>query len=232
MPIGINQGNATRYFRELNQTPKIVMKTLYAFIVNAIVFVPFYVQAQGTTYFSGMGIASQGNYSIGSNSWGAAWFQTGNSPGGYSLNSISLLMGNSVGSPSGFSVRLWNFQTQQPVLTLTGSNPTTSGIYTFTAPSFAMGLSQVYWFVVTSQTSIATGAYNWLYSNQLALGNAWQGGGYNVSSDGVNWTRDGGREFQFAVNATAVPEPTALALLGLSAGLVVLAHKKRRPIQR
>lgn len=213
------------------QTCKIDMKKLCAFIFNAVVLVPFYMQAQGTTYFSSMGTPSQGTYSIGSNSWGSAWFQTGNSPGGYSLNSISLLMGNSVGSASGFSVRLWNFQTQQPVLTLTGTNPTTAGIYTYTAPSFVMGSSQVYWFVVTSQTSVGTGSYNWLFSNQHALGNAWEGAGYNVSTDGVNWIRDAGREFQFAVNATAVPEPTTLTLLGLSSGLLVLAHKKRRTNQ-
>lgn len=207
------------------------MKNLVYSTAIAVLSIPMFLHAQGTTYFSSMGTPSQGSLLVGSNSWGAAWFQTGNFSGGYSLNSIQLLMGNPVGSPSDFSVRLWDFQTQQPILTLTGASPTTAGVHTYNASSFLMSPSQVYWFVVTSQTSVGTGAFNWSYSSQHALGNPWLGGGYNVSSDGLNWTRDGGREFQFAVNATQVSEPSSLSLW-LSGGILA-AHwfTQRRKIQ-
>ncbi len=207
------------------------MKNLVCGAAIAVFSIPLFLHAQGTIYFSSMGTPSQGSLLVGSNSWGAAWFQTGNSAGGYSLNSIQLLMGNSVGSPSGFSVMLWDFQTDQPILTLTGPNPTAAGVYSYTTSSFLMPPSQVYWLVVTSQTSVGAGAFNWSYSSLHALGNPWSGGGYNVSSDGLNWIRDPDREFQFSVYASQIPEPSSLALC-LTAGIIA-AHRfiRRRKIQ-
>ncbi len=203
------------------------MKNLVCGAAIAVLSIPMFLHAQGTIYFSSMGTPSQGSRLVGSNSWGAAAFQTGNFSGGYSLNSIQLLMGNSVGSPGGFSVRLWDFQTDQPILTLTGPNPTTAGVHTYNASAFLMAPSQVYWFVVTSQTSVGTGAFDWSYSNQHALGDPWSGGGYNVSSDGLNWTRQAVREFQFAVYASQIPEPSALALC-LTGGIIAASRFVQR----
>ena len=197
------------------------MKTQLNFIALAILTLPLCVTAQGTTYFSNGGVSSDGHVNVGSDSWGAAWFQTGSAASGYTLESIQLFMGDTAGSPSGFSAMLWNFQTGQPILTLTGPNPTTAGIYTFSASSFVMPPNKVYWFVATSQTPTAGGGFTWAYTSQNVLGNPWLGGGYQVSIDGLNWTRESGREFQFAVNAQLIPEPSSHTLVAL--GSIVVA---------
>ncbi len=204
------------------------MKNLVCRAAITVLSIPLFLHAQGTFYFSSLGTPPQSGLLVGSNSWGAAWFQTGSFSGGYSLDSIQLLTGSSVGSPGGFSVRLWDFQTDQPILTLTGPNPTAAGVYTYNASAFLMLPSQVYWFVVTSETPTGTGAFDWSYSNQHALGNPWRGGGYNVSSDGLHWTRDPDREFQFAVFATQIPEPPTLAFC-LIAGIFAASRFTLRP---
>jgi hypothetical protein len=99
-------------------------------------------QAQGTmTYLSNVDQASAGSLAVGSDSWLAAAFQTGTNASGYTLDSIELGMANASGSPSDFTVMLYNFRAGilmkvGSLGTLDGSlNPTTAGIYTYTPDS-------------------------------------------------------------------------------------------------
>ena len=102
------------------------------------------LQAQSTTYVSNLGSPTAGNLPVASDAWLSTWFQTGPSPSGYSLNSIELSLGSATGNASGFSVMLWDFQQQQSIVDLTGSTPTTNGLYTYSAANFLLQPSSVY----------------------------------------------------------------------------------------
>ena len=206
------------------------MKKLVHCLTPALLAVPLFLHAQSTTYFSNVGLSSSLQRSIASDSWAAGYFTTGSAEAGYSLQSIQLLMLNSSRSPTGLSVSLWDFQTDQPILALSGPDPTSAGLYTYTASDFVMPPKHQYWFVVTSQTPAATGAFHWSYTaNQVPIyPPKWQGGGYYVSSDGLNWTRTpAAPDFQFSVNATLIPEPSVRWLLGLGALIAAVPWCKR-----
>ena len=136
------------------------MKKLVYCLTPALLAVPLFLHAQSTTYFSNVGFSSSFQHSIASDSWAASYFTTGSAAAGYSLQSIQLLLGSSSGSPTGLSVRLWDFLKDQPILTLSGPDPTSAGFYTYTASDFVMPPGHVYWFVVTSQTPAAAGAFH------------------------------------------------------------------------
>lgn len=69
---------------------------------------PHAAQAQGTTpYLSSLSQSYTGNEAVGSDSWLAVPFVTGNSPGGYNLDSVQLGMADASGNPSGFAVMLY-----------------------------------------------------------------------------------------------------------------------------
>jgi hypothetical protein len=209
------------------------MKRLVSCIAAALLAMPLFLHAQGTTYFSTVGVSSAGHRSIASDSWVGAFFITGPASAGYSLQSIQLLMGSSSGSPAGLSVRLWDFQADRPIFTLSGPDPTSAGLYTYTASDFIMPPGHVYWFVVRSETPAAAGTFTWLYTYQSDPYSGfpylhWSGGGYQTSSDGLNWTRTPAVNMQFAVNAImVVPEPSAQSLLELGALLAAAPWLKR-----
>ena len=205
------------------------------------------VQAQGTmTYLSNLDQASVGSLAVGSNSWWAAPFETGSNPSGYVLNSVLLGMADASGTPSGFTVFLFsaasgtgpwwlpNFN----LGTFSGSlDPTTAGIYTFTAISnFMLSPFRTYFIVVTAGTSVANGEYNWSYTgatNYSSIEN-WSSSveqtGASTSSDGSPphpiWGIVPGDYAQLAINATAIPEPGVLGLFGLG-GLAFLWHRRK-----
>jgi len=59
--------------------------------------------AQGSmTYVSSLSGPSGGSVAVASDSWFAQGFTTGANAPGYSLESVSLLMANAMGNPSGF----------------------------------------------------------------------------------------------------------------------------------
>jgi hypothetical protein len=65
-------------------------------------------EAQGTTYLSNLGGTSSGSTAVGSDSWLAVSFHTGNNPGGYFLDSFQLGINDETGTPSGFTVMLYS----------------------------------------------------------------------------------------------------------------------------
>jgi len=192
------------------------------------------IHAQGSIYLSNINnYPAAGSVAVGSDAWIASWFKAGSSPDGYELNSIQLSMSNPSGTPKDILVMLWDFQSRQSIATLAGPDPASAGVFTYTATDVLLEPNNVYWFVVTSPTSVASGAFHWDYYH-LGKGvtgpEGWYlGGGNQVSSDGVAWSRDTVGTMHFAIDATAVPEPSTLALFGMgTACLIAILFPQRR----
>ncbi len=191
-------------------------------------------RGQGTTFLSNLDQTPSGSLSAGSDSWLAAVFYTGANSGGYSLNSIQLGMADSSGNPSGFEVMIYSATGPGDVTpannlaTLAGqSNPATAGVYAYTpSSSLTLSASTAYFIVLTDESAVASGAYEWNYAGTYSYNptGGWQAPiGFGAidnyqSSDGLHWSLLGGAP-QFAINATAAPEPGTLGLLALG-GLV------------
>jgi hypothetical protein len=184
--------------------------------------------AQGTLYFSNISQPTSGVIATGSDTWLAQPFITGNSPGGYFLNSVQLSMGAAAGNPSGFTVSIYGYSGRFPSVSLgslTGPNPSTAGVQTFSASGITLSSATPYWIVMTSSTPVGNGAYNWNFASNtnsfstdnwsMRLGASYY---FAYSSDGINWLNNNNNPFQFAINATAVPEPatTSLIIIGLA----------------
>jgi len=203
-----------------------------AIVLAAELFVPSFVQAQGTLYVSNLGQTPAGSAAIGSDAWIAQEIFTGTDSSGYSLNSVQLLMDAASGSPSGFNVSIYSFNNSnfRPGISLgslSGSDPSAGGIFTYTTSGITLLPSTIYYIVLTGATSVAQGAYNWDASSFAEGNNQWQIDDLSLSSpDGSSWTFDArGEAFQLAVYATEVPEPATLALAGL--GLACLNFWRR-----
>jgi hypothetical protein len=153
------------------------------------------------------------------------------------LNSIQLAMTDASGNPSGFTAMLYGNgnipaggSLGSSLGTLVGSlNPVTGGIFTYTpASNLTLLPNKGYSIVLTAGTAIANGAYEWSYAGTYScnFSGGWGGGGRFTSSNGSSWSYDLGAFPQFALNATAVPEPGVLGLFGLG-GLVFLWHHRK-----
>ena len=210
-------------------------------IINVIIVLllgvlsPQLLRAQGTiTYLSNLGQSSTGSNPVGSNSWIASIFNTGNNPGGYILNSIQLGMTDASGNPSGFTAMIYSaviftgFNPGSNLDTLTGSaNPSTSGIYTYTdASNLILSPSTDYFIVLTAGTTVANGAYDWSLTipNAYSPSDGWGAGGVWKSSNGSSWLFNSGAP-QFAINATAIPEPSAISLILLGSGVLIYVRR-------
>jgi hypothetical protein len=189
------------------------------------------VLGQGSvTFLSNVDQNSAGGSAVGSDSWLAAGFVTGNNAGGYVLNSVELGMTDASGNPSDLTVMIYsraNFLGISPganLGTLDGAaSPATAGNYNYT-PSSTIALSPGtdYFIVLTSMAAVADGAYNWSYAgaNNYNPAGGWVsfGGGW-TSGNGSSWNAATSVLSQFAIDATAAPEPGAVGLLALG-GLV------------
>ena len=199
------------------------------------------LKAQGTIYLSNLGQSSVGSLAVGSNSWVAAGFYTGTNPGGYVLNSVQLAMTDASGSPSGFAAMIYYPLVGGPpsgpgrsLATLNGSlDPVAAGTYTYAAPSnLTLPPSTEYFIVLTAGTAVANGAYEWSLSgtNSYNPGEGWSNlGGVWTSSNGSFLSWDSNPSFpQFAIDASPVPEPSALGLLAF--GGFLLLHRRQAKV--
>ena len=208
-------------------------KTILVFASAAGLLLPEQMPAQGTIYLSNLAQPSGGSVAVASDSWLAQRFLTGTNLDGYALNSIQLLMNQASGSPSGFTVSLSTFNSGVPgssLDSLSGLAPSTAGIFTYTASSVSLLPSTLYFIVVTATTPIAEGSYYWSKANASSFSSSdgWSlADFYSSSTDGSNWQLHRLFPLQFAVDATAVPEPGRYALAGL--GLVWLSFWRRQP---
>jgi hypothetical protein len=189
------------------------------------------VEAQGTVFVSNLGSTNPIFVGLGPNYWMAQPFVTGPTNTEYVLNSIQLLM-LVTGSSSGtnLQVSLYNNNGGVPgtsLALLNGSDPTSSGVCTYTASGVTMAPSTTYWILVSSglmqfgfpvflagasQTTNYVSNADWslsapMYSTDLTT---WQLAPYNAG--------------QIAIRAT-VPEPSVCMLIGL--GLAWLLFLRR-----
>ena len=217
------------------------MKTIKNFLHTLLIVAATNLHGQGTTYLSNLGQTSTGSIAVGSDSWRAESFITGTNAGGYTLDSIQLGMIDASGSPSGFTLMVYSsiltteYFPDSNLETLNGSlNPATAGVYTFTPTTILNLLPQTTYFIVlTSGTLVADGAFGW----SLATGNYGASGGWHApagfagadtykSIDGSSWTRTLVNP-QFAISATAVPEPASLGLFALGGWAIFRLRRKR-----
>jgi hypothetical protein len=212
-------------------------------IVFAIaVLAPQITQAQGTvTYLSNLGQTSDGSNPVGSDSWLAAIFATGNNSSGYMLNSVQLGITDASGNPSGFTVMIYaqNYSNLggafpgSSIGTLNGSlNPVTAGTYTYTDDSdIILSPSTYYFLVVTAGTAVANSAYEWSFANTASYNptDNWLGAVTLSSSNGLSWIRLGSNpdyDFsEYAITATAIPEPSSSLLLLLGSGVFIYVRR-------
>lgn len=208
---------------------------------------PQITQAQGTAYISNLGQPSASSAPVGSDSWLAMSFATGINAGGYQLNSIQLGMTNATGNPSGFTVMLYSAIVSgeaspgSSLGTLNGSlNPVTGGIFTYSpASNLTLSPNTPYFIVLTAGTTVANGAYEWsntsFFPSTYNLRGGWQAplGTIRVdnyqSSNGSSWGVFSSYP-EFAVNATAVPEPGLCGLLGLGGLCFFWFHYSKRSL--
>lgn len=207
------------------------MRKIILVIVPAIglLLLPM-AQAQGSIYVSNLGQTPTGSMGVGSDSWIAQLFFTGTNSSGYVLNSVQLLMNASSGSPSGFNISIYSSLNPTNNLgNLSGPDPSAGGVFTYMASGLTLSSSTDYYVVVTAETTVAQGAYDWSAANNITVGNnGWFIGGiYDISTDGLNWDYSRKRGFQLAIDATPIPEPATYALAVL--GLAALSFWRRKP---
>jgi hypothetical protein len=213
----------------------IQVKKAILFLVAMIgLFLPHLSPAQGTVYVSNLGNAPIANTTVGSDSWRAASFRTGTNSTGYILNSIQLLMASASESPSGIGVMLYSANGGVPgnnLGNLLGPDPVIAGVYTYTASSLTLSADTSYYVVLSSATAVADGSFRWCIadlSSTFSVSGGWRAtGGFFSSTDSSTWTPYRPNPFQFAVEATAVPEPSVSATMALGlASLSLLRCRK------
>jgi hypothetical protein len=224
------------------QTRGTAVKTNLIFkpcLVLTVLLLSLSAPAQGTLYLSNLAESSIASGAVGSDSWLAEGFITGTNANGYVLNSVQLLMGESSLSPEGFAVSIYNsfYGSQFPYFatpgnslgSLSGPDPSAGGLFTYTAASGLTFLPRTFYFVVvTADTPVATGSYDWSATqntlvespDQWALDDV-----YFSSTDGANWVTARNYLFQLGTYATAVPEPSSVALLLLGGGTFALFRR-------
>lgn len=210
------------------------MRTLIAAIVVGIYLLPpVVVQIHGTLYVSNLGQPSTGSAPVASDQWIADVFRTGLNPGGYELNSIQMLMNAASNTPSGFTVSIFDDSgpSGKPGISLGSlagpADPSASGIYDYTASGLTLRPATRYMVTVSSATPLASGSYNWSLpdSGRTVDGDWVIAGAYSSLDNGLSWgsTR---WTLQYAIYATAVPEPSALLLAGFGVLCLHLLYRK------
>jgi len=197
-------------------------------------------QAQSSTrYLSSLSQTYTGVEAVGSDSWLAERFSTGSNPGGYTLDSIQLGMGDASGNPAGFAVMVYtNSGSAQGVFpggslgSLAGvASPSTAGVYSYTPPgNLTLSPGTYYFVVLTAGTAIADGAYNWglsAYPPSSSEGWAERNGAFRSSNGISGWSSVVPYQGigQLAIYATPIPEPGVLGLVVLG-GLLLVRHRR------
>lgn len=202
--------------------------------------IPQAIRAQGISYISNLNQPSNDSLVVGSNSWVAADFKTGNNATGYYFDSVQLAMAGISEDPSGFIAMLYSQATifgglipGNSLGTLDGSdNPSTDGVYTYTSASGLMLLPNTYYFIIlTAETSVDTGAYEWSYTGASSYSSldGWSASpAYYYSVNGSSWNASAGIYPQFAITATPIPEPLPSWLFLLGSGFFFYVRRIHR----
>ena len=108
---------------------------------------------------------------------------------------------------------------------LTGSdNPSTQGIYTYTATDLTLDPSTFYFIVLTAETATANLGNGFGESGYHPMDGWNTAFNYYSNNEGVSWAGAGGGP-EYAIIATPIPEPSAEMLLGLS-GIFLLGFRR------
>ena len=213
-------------------------KIFFIVVLASQALVAHVAPAQGTIYLSNLGETPVGSGAVGSDSWLAQPFVTGTNSTGYVLNSVQLLMNAATGSPSGFTASIYSFSGNGPGInlgSLSGSNPSAGGLFSFISSGVTLSRSTYYFVVVTATSPVAQGAYQWSAADSfgrffVAPGDPWMiPDSFLTSADGSNWTAIPRMDiFQFAIdaNANAVPEPGVSGFL-LAGSLCFLWFRRK-----
>lgn len=217
------------------------MKKMFkiAIVLAALEFVTLPLAiAQGTlTYMSSLNKPSGGSLPVAANAWWAQGFGIGPNSPRYTLGSIQLSMANGSGLPSGFAVSLYSADDAfafpaDKLWTLSGAaDPILAGVYNYSSSDVVLSPSTGYFIVVTASQPLVSGSYQWSFlANGFTVdaSEGWGLGHFVSSADGSTWGRNGtAGPFQFAINATAIPEPSPVVLC-LCGGALWLAARGRR----
>ena len=194
-------------------------------IVSVIALLrPQMARTQGILYVSNLGQTPTGSAAIGSNIWVAQTIVTGNSSGGYVLNSVQLRTDVAAGTPGGFVVSLYSKTgdphslhipgdaPQSSIGSLGGPDPAAGGIFTYSASGIMLSPSTFYFVVVTAATPTSEGVYYWSGEGNLTQSNGFTiDDSYFSSTNGSSWTSHLRKiVFQLGIYATAVPPPNLI----------------------
>ena len=145
-------------------------------------------------------------------------------------------MSSPVGNPGGLLVSLRNGGTAPGtnIFDLTGVNPTTDGIYGYSTPSLYLAPLTIYWVVLTAESPSSGGYHRWNIPQALSgpaydTLDGWQANGYLGSVNGLNWFGERPSPFQYAVVATAVPEPATGVMLIVAVLAILIARSLAKP---
>ena len=171
----------------------------------------------------------------GSQGKAAAQFTTGASAGGYELSSITFKTDQIdpvYGSPGNLTVAIYDDSSGKPgssEITLSGSNPTGAGEYTYTcSSSCTLAGSAKYHLVLEAPNATGTNNnYGWESSASgsevtVPSGNGWSiGKSFSHSSN--TWS-DYGNNLKFKVTATVIPSLTVSGVSATGATLTIDGH--------
>jgi PEP-CTERM motif len=190
--------------------------------------------AQGAaTYLDNTGQPVSGTRGFDLTATGAQ-FVTGTNAGGYVLNSLQLLFAEAVGSPEARYLRcdlLSDYYNSPSILLdsfIPNDNPTTAGSHTFVrrqplAPPTILVANTDYWLFFYAPSGSSFGYHRYNFTDSI---NSTSIDGWRVTGETFTPFPPGQTGLpMFSLNATAIPEPSTLALL--AAALAAIGCKFR-----
>jgi hypothetical protein len=193
----------------------------------AIGSIPQIAAPQSTIYLSDLSEPSGGSVGITEDGIYAQSFETGNNPGGYNLDAITLSF--SGGAPTPPLTPLLFANTVNPGVPYLPPNYP-GGIGLGNAGGQLLAPSTIYWIWITADYGSQVGA-QWTYASNdnFTSQDNWSltpNYLFETQFSQNSWTLEGTTPLQISVTATPAPEPTVPMLAGL--GLLALLAKRKR----
>ena len=189
-------------------------------------------QAQSQLIFDNLSRSVSAWGDVGANIMGQGYTRAGSfttDAGHWTFESVTLGLANAYQANGGFAVRLYDATGADGnpgalLLTLTGNNnPKFAGSYSYTG---ALGLTPntTYW---VEADAPLTSDYRWGAISQSPTVGSQVGSSYAV--DGGPWSLIPGYNMHMQVTAspTTVPEPSAMAFMGLSSAALLIFRRRK-----